>query len=81
MWYENTMIWKKPWKILKILWNILYENNGNIFCRLQENTANKNSSIRRTGQKQLMAVSNCAIFDKKKSKFIKSQQASRLELH
>ena len=32
-------------------------------------------------EEQLMAVSNCAIFDKKKSKFIKSQQASRLELH
>ena len=30
----------------------------------KKNTAKKNSSVRRTGQKRLMTVSDCAIFDK-----------------
>ena len=44
----------------------------------KRNTANKNSSIRKTKQNGLMLVWNCAICDKKKSKFIENQETSRL---
>ena len=39
----------------------------------KKNTANKNSSARRTRQNRLMLVSNCAVCAKKKSRFIKIQ--------
>ena len=29
---ENFIRWKKKSKILKMLWNILYKNNGNLLC-------------------------------------------------
>ena len=32
---ENNMKRKKKYKILKILWNVLYEKNGNLSCQLQ----------------------------------------------
>ena len=35
-----------------------------------------NSSVRRTKENRLMLVSNCAIYGKKKSRFIENQQAS-----
>ena len=38
------------------------------FC-CKKNTANKNSSIRRTKQNRLMFVSNCNVYGKKKSMF------------
>ena len=44
----------------------------------KKNTANKNSSVRRTKQNRLMLVSNCAICCEKKSRFIKNQEASVL---
>ena len=44
----------------------------------QKNTASKNSSVKRTKQNGLMFVSNCAICSKKKSRFIKNQEASGL---
>ena len=44
----------------------------------KKNTANKNSSVRRTKQNRLMLVSNCAICGEKKSRFIKNQEASVL---
>ena len=46
-----------------------------------KNAANKNSSTRRTKQNRLMLASNCAVCGKKKLRFIKNQEASRLELH
>ena len=39
-----------------------------------KNTANENSSIRKTQQNRLMLVSNFAVCGKKKLRFIKNQQ-------
>ena len=50
-----------------------------ISCK--KNTANKNSSVRRTKQNRLILVSNYSASVKKKSRFIKNQEASRLEFH
>ena len=50
-----------------------------ISCK--KNTANKKSRVRRTIQNRLMLLSNCAVSGKKTSRFIKNQEASRLELH
>ena len=49
----------------------------------KKSTENKNSSVRRTKQNRLMLVSKCAVCGKKKAcwKFIKNQEASKLELH
>ena len=44
-------------------------------------TVNENSSARRTRQNRLMLVSNCVRSRKKKSRSIKNQETSRLELH
>ena len=53
-----------------------------IYCvSCKKNIANKNSSARRTKQSRLMLLSNCAVFSRKKSRFIKNQETSRLELH
>ena len=52
------------------------------FISCKKNTANKKSSVRRTIQNRLMLLSNCAVSGKKKTwRFIKNQEASRLELH
>ena len=59
-----------------------YTKTTEAYCvRCKKNTTNKISSVRRTRQNRLMLVSNCAICGKKKSRFIKNQEASRLELH
>ena len=47
----------------------------------KKNTANKNSSVRRTNQNRLMLLPNFAVCGKKKSKFIKNQEVSRLEFY
>ena len=44
------------------------------FVSYKKNTANKNSSIRRTKHDRLMLLSNCAACDKKKSSFIRYQE-------
>ena len=43
------------------------------FLSCKKNTANKNSSVRRTEQNRLMLVSKCAVWCKKKIRFIKNQ--------
>ena len=40
----------------------------------QKNVANENSSVRKTKQKTLILLSNCAICGKKKSRFIKDKE-------
>ena len=50
-----------------------------VSCR--KNTANKNSSVRRTKQNRSIPLPNCAIYGKKKSRFIQNEGASRLKLH
>ena len=47
----------------------------------KKNTANKNSTVIIAKQNRLMLLSNCAVCGKKKSRFIKNQEASRSELH
>ena len=47
----------------------------------KKNTANKNLNVRRTKQNKLILLSNCAVSGKKKSRFIKTKETSRLELH
>ena len=47
----------------------------------EKNTANKNSSLRKTKQNRLMLVSNCGVSGKKNVRIIKNQETSRLELH
>ena len=44
-------------------------------------SGSKNSSTRRTKQNRLVLISNCSVCGKKKSRFIKYQEATRLELH
>ena len=62
--------------MLKIKWNILFKNNGKC-CK--KNTANKNSSVRSSKQKELtMLVPRCAMCIKKKSSFIKNQETKEL---
>ena len=39
----------------------------------KKNTANENSSVRKTKHNRLMLLSNCVICDKKKSNFIKNK--------
>ena len=46
----------------------------------KKNTTNKNSSVWRTKPNRSMLISNCAACDKKNSRFIKNQEASRLKL-
>ena len=43
-----------------------------VSCKL--NTANENSSVRRTKQNRVMLVSNCAACGKKKVRFIKNKE-------
>ena len=38
----------------------------------KKNTANKNSSAKRTRQNRLMLLSNCSLCDKRKSKLVKN---------
>ena len=52
---------EKSWRY----WGIYYMKTTETYSvSCKKNTAKKNSSVRRTGQKRLMTVSDCAIFDK-----------------
>ena len=64
-----------------MVWNTLHKNNGNVLCNLKKkkNAAQKNSSATRTNR--LIFLSNCAVCGMKKPRFIKNQEATRLELH
>ena len=44
------------------------------YCVSCKNTANENSSVRKSKQNRLMLLSNCAVCGKKKSTFIKSKE-------
>ena len=55
---------KKKSKILKMLWSILYKNNGDaLSCK--KNTENKSSVFIRIKQNKLILLSNCTVWDKK----------------
>ena len=47
---------------------------------VKKNTANKNSSVRRTKENRLILELSCDFGGNKKSRFIRSQEASRLKL-
>ena len=55
---------------------MVYKNKKNLLLSCKKNTANENSSVRKTKQNRLMVLSNCAVCDKKKSTFIKNQELS-----
>ena len=44
----------------------------------KKNAVNKISSVKKTKESRLMLVSNCAVCGKKKTGFIKNQEASEL---
>ena len=44
-------------------------------------TVNQNYSVRKTKQNRIMLLSNCTLFDKKKSMFFINQEASKLGNH
>ena len=69
---ENIMRWKKKKKILKLPWNILYKNNGNV-C-VSKYTANENLSVRKTKQNRPMLLTNCATCGKQNFTFIKTEE-------
>ena len=64
-----------------MLRNILHKNIGNVLFHFQKNNENKNFTARITKQIRLMLLPNCAVCGKKKSTFMKTQEASRLEVH
>ena len=45
-------------------------------CR--KNTESKNPKVAKTNNGRIMLLSKCAVYDRKKSKFITEQEASRL---
>ena len=47
-----------------------------MICR--KNTKGKNPKVARTKNGRIMLLSKCAVFDSKKSKFIKQQESSGL---
>ena len=48
------------------------------YLRCRRNTESKNPKVARTKNRRIMVLSKCAVFDSKKSKFIKEQEASGL---
>ena len=46
----------------------------NYCASCKKNTANENSSVRKTKQNRLMLLSNCGIYCEKKSTFIKNKE-------
>ena len=51
------------------------------YISFKKNTTKENSGVRKTKHNRLMFVSNCAVYCKKKSRSIKNQEASILELN
>ena len=62
------------------MWNKLMETMDTYCVSCEKNTAITNSSVRRTKQNRLVLIIDCAACGKKKSRFIKNQETSRLEL-
>ena len=50
-----------------------------LYClKCSKNTESKNPKVARTKNRRIMLLSKCAVFDSKKSKFIKQQEAGGL---
>ena len=49
------------------------------YClKCRKNTASKNPKVAKTKNGRIMLLSNCVVYDSKKSKFLKQQEASGL---
>ena len=69
------MRWKEKPKTLKMLWKILYQMIKTCCVSCKKNTANENSSVKRTKKKKkLMLVLNCTVCGEQKSRFIQNQE-------
>ena len=49
-----------------------------VFLRYRKNTESKNRKVVKTRNGRIMLLSKCAVYDSKKSKAIKKQEASGL---
>ena len=81
---ENIIIWKNKSKILKLLWNILYQINKKkkwkpFVSVLKKVLRTKILLFEELNQNRLVILSNMLIVVRKnQSKFIKNQEMSRL---
>ena len=57
-----------------MLWNILYKTIETYCFNYKKNIANRNFGIRKTKQIRLIVFSNCAIYGKKNSGFVKNRE-------
>ena len=73
---ENIIRWENKSKILKIYWNTLHKNNGIVLCQLYEKYCEQ--KLENLNKIDIIVVLNCDICGKKKSNFIKNQEASGL---
>ena len=48
------------------------------YLKFGKNTESKNPNVARTKNERIMTLSKCTVYDCKKSKFIKEQEASEL---
>ena len=75
------MRWKKKSNFLKMLWNILYKNNENLLCQIVLFVVIKDQDslkVKKWVDYLVYDRSNCAVCGDKRSRFIKSQEASGL---
>ena len=77
---------KKEVKNSEMLWNVYIKTMETYWTSFENNTVNKNSSVRRPKQNRLMFVSNCAACGNKlrknskiKSRFLKNQEPSSIQ--
>ena len=52
----------------------IMQNQSKPIVSVVRNTENKNSDVRRTKEKRLMLLSNCAVYGKKNSAFTKNKE-------
>ena len=60
--------------MLKLLWNIIYKNNGNLLCQLLKKYCEQKLKCQKTNQNRLKLLLNCAVFGKKKWTFTKNKE-------
>ena len=67
-------------KLLITIWNInMYKYKMKSYClKCRKDTENINPKVSKTSNGRTMLLSNCAVCNSKKSRFIKSQEAKGL---
>ena len=68
------MRWKTNQKYAKYCEIYYTKTMGTYYVSCKKNTANKNSSFRKTKQNRIRLLWNCVVCGKKKSRFIKNQE-------